>query len=214
MPCDDDVPWPDTQTSTSGGQYSELLSQHQEHGMQQQQMLHLPAYAAPKSPRLSKAQKRACSGSGGREGWEERDARHRCEPSEPCRQGSEASSDPALASCEGPSPTYGAGGASAFGQNAWASAWNASAQPPPPAPLIAPAGMYAGMPAGMSSGMSSGMGAQMLAMQQQHLLMVQHAQAIAKVQSPVPPPRACPSLASLAHLAALASFAHAMSAES
>lgn len=157
------------QTSTSAGQYEELLSQHQEHGMQQQQMLHPPAYAAPKRPRLSKAQKVACEGSEG------------CQASEP-------SSDAALASWEGPSPAYGAAGASGFGQNAWASAWNASAQPRPPPPAIAPAGMYPGM--------SSGMGAQMLAMQQ-HLLMVQHSQTITKVQSLVPPPHPCPSRASL-----------------
>ena len=149
-----------------------LLSQHQEHGMQQQQMLHPPGYAAPKRPRLSKAQKVACEGSEG------------------CA--SEPSSDAAQASWEGPSLAYGTAGASGFGHIAWASgsAWNASASasastsahPPPPPPAIAPASMYPGM--------SSGMGAQMLAMQQ-HLRMVQHPQAIVKV--PVPSPSS-PSL--------------------
>jgi hypothetical protein len=135
--------------------------------MQQQQMLHPLAYAAPKRPRLSKAQKVACEGSEG------------C-ASEGCA--SEPSSDAALVSWEGPSPAYGAAGASGFGQNAWASSWNASAHPPPLPPAIVPASMYPGM--------SSGMGAQMLAMQQ-HLRMVQHPQAIAKV--PVPSPSS-PSL--------------------
>ena len=131
-------------------------------------MLHAAPSAGPKRVRPSKTQKAASQAS----------------------QASLESHHTALASWEGAVPACGAVGGGALPASAWASGWGASgpcaaaapgsalASAPASAPALASPAMYAGMWSGMGGG-------EVLAMQQ-HMSMVQHPQALAKVCLPAP----------------------------